>query len=222
MKHGEKKVLLWIAITVISVVAMTVFLEIQYQETHRTESTKASNQSVVDNSNADNEKGTIVIPAGMDPNNLPDAESRGATILTLYCAQCHDLPTPAMHTALEWKEVLGRMMTQIKSRRGGMLTRILMPPEKDWEILKIYLDTHAQSPLDPYQTADLDTPAGKIFQTTCSQCHAAPTPATHTASEWPRVVLRMKSHIIRTGKSMPNQDSLLQIIEYLQHHGKTS
>jgi len=32
----------------------------------------------------------------------------------------------------------------------------------------------------------------------------------------------MKSHITRTGKKMPSQDNLMQIIEYLQTHSKIS
>ena len=220
MKPGEKKAFLWVGATVIAVAALTIALELRHQESQtikvstdskKTESTQASDVTT-----------EISIPAGFNPNDLPDAESRGATMLTLYCAQCHDLPPPAMHTSAEWENVLNRMKTIMQSHRGGILMRIITPPEKDWAILETYLATFSQVPLDKKQTSDLDTPAGKAFQETCSQCHGAPSPATHTTNEWPRVVLRMKSHIVRTGKNMPSQDDLMQIIEYLQTHSKTS
>jgi cytochrome c5 len=95
-----------------------------------------------------------------------------------------------------------------------------MPPEKDWVILKTYLETNAQVALNDDAGNDFDSAAGKAFKATCSQCHAPPNPKTHTANEWPRVVLRMKSHIIRIGKKMPDQDTLFQIIDFLQKHAK--
>lgn len=220
MKPGEKKAFLWIGATVVAVAALTITLEVQHQESQIVKiSADASKKTSMQESDGISD---ISIPAGISPDDLPDAESRGATMLTLYCAQCHELPPPAMHTANEWQNVIERMKSIMQSRRGGMLTRIIIPPEKDWAILESYLTTHAQIPLDTKQTSGLNTPAGKAFQETCSQCHGAPNPGTHTAREWPRVVLRMKSHIIRTGKTMPSQDDLMQIIEYLQTHGKTS
>jgi cytochrome c553 len=126
-----------------------------------------------------------------------------------------------MHTKDEWQKVIGRMKALMQSRRGGMLIHTISPPRKDWTILETYLGIHAQTPLDINKTSGLDTSAGKAFQATCAQCHGAPNPATHTNNEWPRVVLRMKSHIIRTGKNLPDQETLLGIIEYLQSHSKT-
>ena len=202
------------------IAAMTITLELQHKES-QTVKTSADSEKIAPMQGLDGASETS-IPSGINPVDLPDAKSRGATLLALYCVQCHELPPPAMHTAAEWQKVIDRMKTLLQSRRGGMLMRIITPPKKDWGVLKNYLGTHAQVPLDEKQISDLDTPAGKAFQTTCSQCHAAPSPATHTSNEWPRVVLRMKSHIIKMGKSMPNQDSLMQIIKYLQNHSKAS
>lgn len=221
MNQGEKKVFIWVGIAFAMVIALTVYLEVQYQQSQEP-SSQQNHSALSDDQSIASTAATIVIPKGLSPDDLPDAESRGATMLTLYCAQCHELPTPAMHTQSEWKDVLGRMKQHMQSSRGGMLRRVLIPPENDWNILAVYLDKHAQVPLDKTLTSDLDTPAGMAFQSTCSQCHAAPNPGTHTASEWPRVVLRMKTHIMRTGKKMPDQDTLMQIIDYLQQHGKTT
>lgn len=218
MKRGEKKAVLLVGITFTAIVAITVYLEAQHQASQIVSTSTVSSEA---NSEQIRTSTTpVLIPKGMNPNELPDAESRGARMLALYCAQCHDLPTPAMHTANEWQEVVNRMKKIMLSRRGGMLSRLITPPEKDWEILNNYLATHAQIPLDANNTSDLNTASGKAFQETCSQCHGAPSPGSHTSNEWPRVVLRMKSHIIRAGKKLPSQNSLMQIIEYLQAHGK--
>lgn len=219
MNQGEKKVFWAIGIAFTAVIALTVYLEIQHQEIQRSE-TQAQSENTIDTAAKSAE--VTVIPSGLSPYDLPDAESRGATMLTLYCAQCHELPSPAMHTKTEWAEVLERMKGHMQSTRGGMLRRVLIPPEKDWLILTSYLGSNAQQALDMGTSSDLDSPAGMAFKETCSQCHAAPNPDTHTANEWPRVVLRMKTHIIRTGKKMPDQDTLMQIIEYLQNHAKPS
>ncbi len=218
MKRGEKKAFLWIGIGVAAIAAITITLEVQHQDLQVVSILKDAKKAV----SMHKYGGATNIPVGINPDGLPDAKSRGATMLTLYCAQCHELPPPSMHTTSEWRGVIARMKEFMRLRGGGMLMRTITPPEEDWAILESYLDTHAQVPLDKKQTSDLDTPAGKAFQETCSQCHGAPSPATHTTNEWPRVVLRMKSHIIRTGKTMPSQDGLMQIIEYLQTHSKTS
>jgi len=36
---------------------------------------------------------TGTLPPGTDPHNLPEPESQGASVLSTYCAQCHNLPT---------------------------------------------------------------------------------------------------------------------------------
>ncbi len=218
MKRGEKKAFLWIGISVAVIAAITITLEVQHQDLQVVSILKDAKDAVSMHKHG----GSINIPVGIEADDLPDTESRGATMLTLYCAQCHELPPPSMHTAAEWQQVIARMKEFMRLRGGGMLMRTITPPEKDWAILETYLATHAQVPLDKKHTSDLDTPAGKAFQEICSQCHGAPSPDTHTVNEWPRVVLRMKSHIIRTGKTMPSQDVLMQIIEYLQKHSKTS
>ena len=141
-------------------------------------------------------------------------------MLTLYCVQCHDLPTPSMHTAQEWEYVVERMEKEMQKRRGGILIRVMMPPEKDWEILRTYLTENAQKPIDKSQYSDLDTPAGQAFETTCSQCHAPPDPAQHSPNEWARVVLRMKSNIVAAGKQMPDDATVELITEYLQSHSQ--
>jgi cytochrome c5 len=225
MKQGERNAFIVVGIAIIAVIALTVYLEIQHRKTHSVNPTTQARVPVTGNQSANtansaNNEDVTVIPSGMNPDQLPDADSHGATVLTLYCAQCHALPTPSMHTAAEWKVVLPRMLDYINSNQGQMMRHLIMPPEHDWETLTAYLIANAQVPLDKQHVTGLDTTAGKAFQTYCSQCHAAPDPGIHTPHAWPRVVLRMKSHILRTSKKMPTQDTLMQIIDYLQKHAK--
>ncbi len=161
-----------------------------------------------------------IIPRGINPDALPDAQGRGAVLLTIYCVQCHDLPTPTMHTAEEWHAVLERMDGHIQARRGGMMSRVAMPSKKDWDTLHNYLTEHSQTPLDPRAYNDLDTPEGEAFQTTCSRCHAAPDPAQHLASEWPRTVLRMKYNMADARQEVPDETTTELIVSYLQRHSR--
>ncbi len=164
------------------------------------------------------------LPPGIDPNNLPDAQSKGAQLLTQYCVQCHEMPAPGMHTTEEWPSVIERMnwRMQMMSGRGmmSMMHDIKAPSDDELETLAIYLQKHAQRAIDKTQYKDLDTPAGQAFEATCSQCHALPDPKQHTADEWSGVVQRMKRNMSVMGKTVPNQETLKTIVGWLQGHAK--
>jgi len=199
------------------IVVFTVYYEIQYQKREaQKQATSGEQQAALSNN-----PGIRGIPKGLSPDGLPDPKSRGATMLVLYCAQCHDMPSPAMHTQEEWTQVVDRMEKEMQIRRGGILIRVMMPPEKDLQILRTYLAEFAQKPMDKTQFTDLETPSGQAFAATCSQCHAAPDPGQHTAHEWARVVLRMKSNIAAAGKKMPDESTVELINHFLKEHGAT-
>lgn len=44
-------------------------------------------------------------------DSLPDSASEGAYLVRLYCTQCHAAPTPVLHSAEEWGNVLTKMDT---------------------------------------------------------------------------------------------------------------
>ena len=50
----------------------------------------------------------------------------------------------------------------------------------------------------------------------CSDCHAAPRPAAHSAREWPGVVARMLENMRRGGKPLPGPGQTGTILDYLQ------
>lgn len=220
MKQGEKRAFIGILIAFAGILIFTIYYEILYQKREADKQTEAA--TAQEKVALKNNPGIWVIPKGLSPEGLPEPDSRGATTLVLYCVQCHDLPSPTMHTAQEWESVVNRMEKEMQQRRGGVLIRVMMPPEKDWKILRSYLAKNAQKPLDKTNVSDLDSPQGQAFVTTCSQCHAAPDPLQHTPNEWARVVLRMKNNIVAAGKSLPDEQTVDMITEFLKTHSNNT
>jgi len=164
------------------------------------------------------------LPSGMEPRDLPEASSNGARLLGKYCTQCHEMPGPGMHTAEEWPRVVDRMNRRMQMMSGHnmmlMMHDIKAPSDNELQILMSYLKKHAQQAIDKTQYTDLNSPSGKIFMTTCSQCHALPDPKQHTVDEWPTVVERMTRNMNAMGKVVPDRKTLEVIVAYLQKHAK--
>ena len=216
MKSGEKKALWFVLLAAIGILGLTVSLEIQHRQNHPSDS---ATQQLGANAPARAATTPVnVIPKDLNPYDLPEPDSRGATLLNVYCVQCHDLPTPLMHSADEWDDVLVRMSAYIQDRRGGLLMQVLMPPKKDWQLLTEYLHQQGQKGIDTAQLADLDSPQGQAFIHACSQCHGAPDPGQHKLREWPRVVLRMKANMRTAGLTPPDAQGTELIVAYLQGH----
>jgi len=166
------------------------------------------------------------LPPGIDPKLLPDPTSRGAQLLQQYCAQCHNLPGPGMHTAAEWPEVVNRMDARMRMMSGGMMGGGMMNVRAlsaaELETLTTYLRHHAQRPIDTKRYSDLDGPAGRAFQATCAQCHALPDPAQHTAAQWPAVVTRMQHNMAVMRRAVPDSATLSKIEGFLKRHARES
>ncbi|TAK10427.1 MAG: cytochrome c [Candidatus Manganitrophaceae bacterium] len=161
-----------------------------------------------------------ILPPGVDPQALPDPGSRGAALLAAYCAQCHHLPSPKMHTAEEWPRVSGRMFARERMMTGmrGIMMEMKSPTPQEEEILMQYLKTHAMKALARGSVPEPDSPGAGLFQQTCSQCHALPDPGQHTASEWPAVVERMRSNMAAMGKRVITEEEKRAITDYLVRH----
>lgn len=164
------------------------------------------------------------LPPGIEPKELPEAQSNGAKLLVQYCSQCHDLPSPSMHSAQAWPSVVERMNQRMQMMSGrnmmGMMHDIKAPTNGELKTLIAYLQKHAQKPIDKTQYEDLDTPAGKLFDDTCSQCHVLPDPRQHTADEWPAVVQRMTRNMELMGRPVPDRGALETVLVYLQKHAR--
>ena len=124
-----------------------------------------------------------VVPAGIKPGNLPAPGSEGAKLVARYCVQCHNLPSPLMHSAAEWPGVAARMFQRMKmcsrmssmgmmQNMGGMgmmkgtqggasgngmmgMMNVRAPSAKEQQIIVSYLKDHSLKSIQP---GDLPTP----------------------------------------------------------------
>lgn len=165
------------------------------------------------------------LPPGIEPEDLPDSESKGAKLLVRYCTQCHNLPSPAMHTSAEWPDVSQRMFTRLTMMSGmreewmGMM-RMKAPSIEEQEIIVNYLKAHSLKPIGPSEIP-LPESAGAIsFKNTCSQCHALPDPKLHNAQEWPGVVERMRVNMQIMDKPVITEAEKEKIVSYLSKYAK--
>ncbi len=159
-----------------------------------------------------------ILPPGIKPQDLPEPESRGAKLLSTYCSQCHNLPSPRMHTAEDWPRVAGRMLARERMMAGmrGMMMQVKAPTSQEEEGLLHYLQTHAMQALAPGSVPAPDSPGAALFLQTCSQCHALPDPKQHPASEWPSVVERMRQNVIAMGRREITDREVKDITAYLE------
>lgn len=161
-----------------------------------------------------------MLPPGIKPQDLPEPENQGAKLLSTYCSQCHNLPSPRMHTAEDWPRVAGRMLTRERMMAGmrGMMMRVKAPTSQEEEGLLHYLQTHAMHALAPMAVPAPDSPGAALFQQTCAQCHALPDPRQHAASEWSTLVGRMRQNMIVMGRREITDQEVRDITAYLERH----
>lgn len=158
-----------------------------------------------------------MLPPGIRPQDLPEPESQGAKLLSTYCAQCHHLPSPRMHTAEDWPRVAGRMLMRERMMAGmrGMMMQVKAPSsQEDGELLQ-YLKSHALQRLASGPVPAPDSMGAALFQQTCAQCHALPDPKQHAASEWAGVVERMRQNMIAMGRREITDGEAKEITAYL-------
>src|SRR5688572_26131367 len=53
-------------------------------------------------------------PPGTTAADLPEPNSRGATLIAQYCVQCHNIPAPQMHSATDWPGIARRMWLRME------------------------------------------------------------------------------------------------------------
>lgn len=142
------------------------------------------------------------VPPGVKPQNLPAPNSQGAKLTVRYCMQCHNLASPSMHTAKEWKLVAGRMFRRMSmaSRRGMMGMSVNVPSSEQQKEILDYLESHALKSISPGSLGSPHSPGAAAFRSSCSQCHALPNPKLHDAAGWPAVVRKMQSYAKQMNK----------------------
>jgi mono/diheme cytochrome c family protein len=151
-------------------------------------------------------------PPGISATDLPDPGSPGANLMATHCAQCHDLPSPAMHSATDWPSVVRRMW--LRMERLPADRNIQVPDEGGRATMLTYLINNA------LKVSGSSLPPGRgraEFALVCSRCHALPDPRVHSAQDWLAVYLRMERNMERMKVSAPTQAQTGEILAYLQN-----
>ena len=150
-------------------------------------------------------------PPGITAANLPEPGSPGAVALGTYCAQCHELPSPAMHSATDWPSVVRRMWLRMDRLPGNVGIRA--PDEGSRAQLLSYLMANA------LQVGGANLPAGEgryEFMMVCSRCHALPDPRVHSPQDWLAVFSRMERNMERMLVVPATPEETTRILSYLQ------
>lgn len=162
-----------------------------------------------------------MLPPGIEPEELPDRNSRGAKLLIRYCTSCHNLPSPAMHSAEEWPAIAERMFQRM-DMMGGM--RMMMsskaPAPEEQKSIVAYLKEHALASVSEEELKVPQSEGGRLFKQTCSQCHALPAPGLHTPQEWKQIVERMRGHVLTMNKYVITEQEKQNILEFLEMQGQ--
>lgn len=150
-------------------------------------------------------------PAGIAAADLPEPASAGAGLVATYCAQCHDIPSPAMHSATDWPGVVRRMWLRMDRLPENL--HVAAPDQGDRNTMLTYLTANA------LKVSGENLPPGKgraEFALVCSRCHALPDPRVHSAQDWLAVFLRMERNMERMKVSPPTRNQTEEILAYLQ------
>ncbi|HEV2110215.1 MAG TPA: hypothetical protein VGT99_02585 [Gammaproteobacteria bacterium] len=78
-----------------------------------------------------------------DASTLPDAKSLGAELLVSYCSQCHNAPSPGLHTQAEWMGITRKMHDIIDAQSHAQVGGIRMPSPDEFNLIVSYLEFHA-------------------------------------------------------------------------------
>jgi len=150
-------------------------------------------------------------PPGVTPSDLPDPGSQNAQLVTKYCAQCHDLPSPAMHSATDWPSIARRMWLRMELLPAGR--RVKVPTAAERFAILDYLTANA------LKVSGATLPPGRgreAFSQVCSKCHALPDPRVHSREDWPTVFARMERNMERMKVPPPTREQTTDILLYLQ------
>ena len=150
-------------------------------------------------------------PPGVTAADLPDPNSAGAKLVAKHCAQCHDLPQPAMHSATDWPAVARRMWLRTEGLTATL--GVAVPSTSERFLMLEYLVANALK----VSGANLPAGAGRdAFQLVCSRCHALPDPRNHSAQDWPTVFARMEGNMTRMKVPPLKGTETTDILLYLQ------
>jgi cytochrome c5 len=154
-------------------------------------------------------------PPGVAAADLPEPNSKGAQLLVQYCAQCHNLPAPGMHSSTDWPSIARRMWLRMEWLPPTLGVKV--PTMAERFAMLDYLTANALR----VGAANLPAGAGReTFELVCSRCHALPDPHVHSPADWPAVFSRMQQNMerMKVAPLMATQTS--DILLYLQSTGR--
>jgi hypothetical protein len=79
------------------------------------------------------------MPRGGAAAMLPAPQSHGAQLVGAYCTQCHGAPSPALHSAQDWRWVAERMYRRMQQ----FPNRVYAPSPRELATIVAYLEAHA-------------------------------------------------------------------------------
>ena len=154
-------------------------------------------------------------PPDVKPGDLPEPNSKGAQLVAQFCAQCHNLPAPAMHSATDWPSIVRRMWLRMEWLPP--LLGVKVPTMAERFAMLDYLTANALR----VSAANLPTgPGRETFELVCSRCHALPDPRVHSPEDWPTVFSRMQQNMERMKVAPLTRSQTSDILLYLQSTGR--
>lgn len=162
------------------------------------------------------------VPPRREPAVLPNADSRGAKLMSTYCAQCHGLPDPGAYSADEWPRVMERMSLRMQALGGRRchLLQLAVPTAEERSAILGYLRQSAFESLNAGPKVPLTGEGAASYLNFCSQCHDLPHPRQHLASEWPKVVDRMQDYAYFIGRRTITDKENAAIAEFLKSQAR--
>ena len=154
-------------------------------------------------------------PPDVKPGDLPEPNSKGAQLLGQYCAQCHSLPSPAMHSATDWPSIVRRMWLRMEWLPPMLGVKV--PTMGERFAMLDYLTANALR----VSAANLPPgPGRETFELVCSRRHALPHPREHSPADWPAVFSRMQQNMERMKVAPLTRSQTSDILLYLQSTGR--
>ncbi|MDE2118388.1 MAG: hypothetical protein KGJ19_07320 [Betaproteobacteria bacterium] len=155
----------------------------------------------------------VAIPGGLTADQLPDAQSKGAALLALYCGQCHKIPSPRMHSTSDWPMRFEKMMDHAMLMAGAS-PDVKTPADKEKKEIVSYLEKNGFRGL-PATSLLRGEPKAFNVMWFCSACHAMPDPTQFPAKEWGKIVDRMNSYRKEQGREEMNDSDKRAVINFL-------
>ncbi len=155
-----------------------------------------------------------IFPEGLDEGAImPEPKSESAILFKKYCSQCHNMPNPVMHSALEWPVVFQRMVRHARTI-GTTFEGIAIPTVHERQKIIGYLQRNGLKAL-PDDAPSLKSAEATQFLWFCSTCHAPPDPTLHTPKEWKKVVKKMNKSRTGSGRPAMSKTEIGKILKFL-------